>query len=397
MIRNQAAGIAVGVGLCLGVGPLDASASMADPPANTVGIADGPRTQEVDFDGGAPGVRLFGTLLLPPGAGLSKRCPAVVLVTGSGPQDRDESLAGKKPHKVLAEALAARGYAVLRYDDRGTKELGIGQSTGRFAGATLAEFSLDAQAAITFVAGRPEIDPARVAVCGHSTGGLESAMLLARGSSIRAAVLLAAPAVPGAVLLTHQTTAMLNATHRLGKSGLTDEQVARATASQTELVMAYVSGDADRLQRAAREAVAASVAIRSGDQAIPTAEQFERGAAQATAPFRETWMDHFLRYDPAPDLRASGVPVLAVFGGRDLQVASELNAGPATTALAAAGHPGSAVVILPVANHLFQSATTGLPAEYPALPGEMGPGVSILVADWLDRVMPGRDTDGASP
>lgn len=339
----------------------------------------------MEFDGGAPGVRLAGTLLLPISATGASPAPGVVLVTGSGAQDRDETIVGRKPMRVLAEALAARGFAVFRYDDRGTKDVGIGSSTGSFAGATLADFAQDAGAAITFLAARDEVDDGRVALCGHSTGGLEGAILAGQGRVPGALVLLAAPTVRGATLLVRQSEDILRTAHAQGRSGLKDDQVDALAAAQTAFIEAYVGDDQAALNSAAERVVRLSVEVRAPGAAV-TEEMLALGVKQALAPLQEKWMDHFLRYDPGADLRAATVPVLALFGGRDLQVSPALNVGPAEAALAEnAG--GSLVVVVPGRNHLFQASTAGLPDEYGRLTDEMGGGVADLIADWLGRVM----------
>lgn len=352
-----------------------------------ISLAGGnPNSREVDFAGGAENVRLAGTLLLPAAASGEAKVPGVVLVTGSGPQNRDEAIMGKKPFKVLAESLVARGFAVLRYDDRGTKALNIGQSTGSFAGSTLADFSMDAAAAIKYLGAQPEIDSAKIVLCGHSTGGLEAAMLLGKGQVPAAAVLLAAPAVRGSELLAHQTATILRATQGGGRTRLSEEQVEKAITLQTGLIHAAAANDESALTTAAQEAVKFTVSLQSPGLVVAD-EALAAGVAQATAPMKEAWMTHFLRYDPAADLAAARVPVLAVFGGRDVQVAAEQNAGPATVLLAKAGNADSVVAILPTSNHLFQDAKTGLMDEYGVLPDEMEPRLCSLVGEWLQRVL----------
>jgi pimeloyl-ACP methyl ester carboxylesterase len=293
---------------------------------------------------------------------------------------------GKKPFKVLAESLVARGFAVLRYDDRGTKAIGIGASTGSFAGSTLADFSEDVAAGVRFLGEQPELDAARIAVCGHSTGALETAMLLGKGGVPAAAVLLAGPSVQGSALLAEQSAAILRATQSGGRTGLTDDQVDQAIQVQTALIHAAAGDDEAAMTSAAQDAVRFTVSLQAPDMTLSD-EVLAAAVARATAPMKEVWMAHFLRYDPAADLAAAKVPVLAVFGGLDVQVSAEQNAGPVTAALAKAGDPASLVVTIPTGNHLFQNARTGLMDEYGVLPGEMGPRLCQIVGEWLERIL----------
>ncbi len=365
---------------------LAARSVSAPPAASRPASAPAFHSSDLEFAGGAPDVTLAATLLVPVGASADARVPGVVLISGSGLQDRDETILGRKPFRVLAEALAARGYAVLRYDDRGSKAAGVGASTGSAVTATLADTALDARAALRFLAARPEVDARRVVACGHSTGGLEVAMLLRAEEVSGAAVLLAAPTVSGATLLELQSVKVLAAAARLGQLALTEGQLEAAGRLQSELVRAYLAGD-DKATRAAAEAAVRFNSELQPAASAPTGEAMDRAASAAIAAFKSPWMDHFLRYDPAPDLAASRVPVLAIFGSLDLQVPPEQNAQPAVSALTAASQPASAVVTLIGRNHLFQTATSGHPAEYGRLKDEMPRELTELIADWLDRVV----------
>ncbi|MGD1914828.1 MAG: alpha/beta hydrolase family protein, partial [Phycisphaerales bacterium] len=235
-------------------------------------------------------VVLAGTLLLPAGATEEASVPGVLLVTGSGPQDRDETLMGVKPFKVLAEGLVAHGYAVLRYDDRGTQGLGIGQSTGSFAGSTTADFADDAAAAASFLAEQPAIDGSRVVVCGHSTGGLVTAKLLGRGEVPAAAVLLAAPSVIGWELLAYQSNKMVRETDKIQPTGLSDDQLDELDRVQTAVIKSVAVGTEEEQKEAARGAIAFNVGLAGGDLSEFTPEMMDAAIEQALAPLRDPWM-----------------------------------------------------------------------------------------------------------
>ena len=332
-------------------------------------------------------VVLAGTLLLPAGATEEASVPGVLLVTGSGPQDRDETLMGVKPFKVLAEGLVAHGYAVLRYDDRGTQGLGIGQSTGSFAGSTTADFADDAAAAASFLAEQPAIDGSRVVVCGHSTGGLVTAKLLGRGEVPAAAVLLAAPSVIGWELLAYQSNKMVRETDKIQPTGLSDDQLDELDRVQTAVIKSVAVGTEEEQKEAARGAIAFNVGLAGGDLSEFTPEMMDAAIEQALAPLRDPWMAYFLSYDPAEDLAAASVPVLAVFGGLDVQVAPEQNVERMSAHLRASRHELSTSITLESQNHLFQKAETGLIMEYATAGEPMQPLLIDLMVAWMDRVL----------
>lgn len=349
--------------------------------------------ESVTVPGPAPEITLAGTLLLPEGATPEFPVPGIVLVTGSGAQDRDETIFGKRPFRILAEGLVARGYAVLRYDDRGTKSLGIGESTGSFAGSTTRDFADDARAVAVFLAADPRIDADRIVICGHSTGGLVSAMLLGEGFPFAAAVLLASPSVRGAELLIHQSALIGAAANLAAGNPVSPDDFKKQTAAQSRLVLAAAGDDPGIARAAVVDAINESLRAAGMDPATFPESEKNSAIDRALTPLYETWMAAFLRYDPREDLTRSKVPVFALFGGLDLQVDPAQNAGPMTAALRDAGHPLSAVVTLPHANHLFQHAITGMITEYESLEGEMPPLLIDLISAWLDRTLATRTVD----
>lgn len=311
------------------------------------------RAEEVAFDNAeAPGVRLAGTLTLPDGEG---PFPAAILISGTGPQDRDEMVFGHKPFAVWADALTRRGIAVLRYDDRGTAG-----STGDFSASTIADFTKDAEAAFAFLASRPQIDPQRVGLIGHSEGGIIAPLVVQEGAQAAWVVTIAGPAVKGGDILVEQVRRMAEA------SGLHAEVVAANAAVQAEL-MAVVERHADDGAAARRDALASLQ-----KQGMPEA-QAEQTASQISA----DWFRWLVAHDPASSLAALDVPLLAVYGGKDVQVPADQNA-PVLSRL----KPDAEVVVLPNLNHLMQPATTGLPNEYEAIETTIDPEVLATVVDW---------------
>lgn len=315
--------------------------------------------REISFPGGAEGVTLAGSLVIPAGKGPFR---AVVMVTGSGPQDRDEALAGHRPFLVLADRLARAGIASLRYDDRG-----VAKSTGSFATATSADFALDALAAVRALRAAAGPLLSSVGVLGHSEGGLVGPMAANAGtgdSRVDFVVMLAGPAADGVQILLSQGRAIRQA---LGVSRADSDAAAELNAK----LFAALRGVHDS---AKAEAIVREELLAAG---VP-AEAIDQTVAELCSP----WMLYFLDYDPLPALRALKVPALALYGAKDLQVLSDLNAPRAKEAFAA-GDFRDKVIVLPGLNHLFQHAGTGAPSEYSAIAETMSEEAMRAVAEWI--------------
>ncbi|MBB6252777.1 alpha/beta hydrolase [Nitrospirillum iridis] len=307
----------------------------------------------------APGVRLAGTLTLPPGKG---PFPAALLITGSGPQDRDETMEGHKPFLVLADALTRRGIAVLRVDDRG-----VAQSTGDFDAATTPDFATDAAAGVAFLRTRAEIDPARIGLIGHSEGGLIAPMVANRDPAIAWLVLMAGPGLPGEDILLSQKRLIAGATG-VGAAGA--ERL--VDLDRREYAILKEEPDAERAR--ARLRLLLQGGVIGGDNRIATSEDLIEAVTKP-------WYRWFLTYDPAPALRTLRLPVLALVGSKDLQVAARENLPALRTALA--DDPLAEVREVPGLNHLFQPADTGAPSEYARIPQTIAPPVLELITDWV--------------
>ena len=316
------------------------------------------RTEEVVFDSVARGVRLSATLVVPRGKG---PFPAVVLVSGSGPQDRDESLMGHKPFAVVADHLARAGFATLRADDRG-----VGKSTGDFVAANSADFADDAEGAVRFLQSRPDIRKERIGIAGHSEGGIIAPMVAARNPEVGFLILLAGTGVPGIEVIAAQSDAIQRAVSvptdvrrrngQLQRALLDLARDLRATAGNGQPAPALVQS---RLAAVLDPFVAS---LSESERAAFTSER-----SPLEAQFREMlspWFTFFLEHDPRPVLRQVRVPVLVLNGARDLQVLPGQNVAEIVGALRSGGNRRVVSRILPGLNHLFQTCRTGAPTEY---------------------------------
>lgn len=333
--------------------------------------------REVEYDNDAGGVHLAGTLTIPEGDGPH---PAAILITGSGPQDRDESIMGHKPFLVIADHLTRHGIAVLRVDDRG-----VGGSTGSISDSTTEDFAGDVMAGIEFLRQQRGIDASKIGLIGHSEGALVAPIVAAQTSrgtdEVAFVVLLAGPGLPGAQLLSIQLEAILRA------SGVSEESIAKQIASQgilTQSVLSDEEGGDDRAVDAIRELVREQMGLDDASE-VPEAI-VDAQLAQMNSP----WFRYFLALDPRPYLKRVKCPVLALNGALDLQVPAERNLNEISRALAAGGNDDVTTSLLPGLNHLFQEAATGLPAEYAQIPQTFAPGALKKMTDWI-RLKTGLD------
>ena len=302
-------------------------------------------TEEVTFDNGD--AHLEGTLVLP--EGWSRKTPAVIFVTGSGQEDRDETIFEHKPFAVIADALARAGIASLRFDDRG-----VGGSTGDVVKATTADFRDDALAGIKLL--RERFD--RVGVIGHSEGGT-IALMLAADRQADFIVSLAGMAVSGLETLVMQTRISLQSL------GITGEE-------------------ADRFCDAVEKA--AYVRVHGGRMPFPDElelpdELKQNYQAIVSQTLQMPWMIHFLSLDMRPLLGSISCPVLALNGTRDIQVEYESNLEALRSGLPA--NPRNKIEALEGLNHLFQHCTTGAIAEYRQIEETFSPEALEMIVHWL--------------
>lgn len=329
------------------------------------------RSEDVTFANGP--VTLAGTLTTPPGKGPFR---ALVMVTGSGAQNRDEELFGFKIFGIIADHLTRHGIAVLRYDDRG-----IGGSTGSTGASTTADSSGDALAGLALLAGRPEIDRRRIGILGHSEGATVAALAAARSSDVAFIVMMAPPALPGEAVIARQQA---DAARALGASPDDIAAVQAAFKEVVEAIRANVTPEV--LQAAVRNQIAAQYDARSASSRAALGERsafVDKVLPGAMSQLRSRRMRDLIVSDPEPALTAVRCPVLAMFGGKDVQVPPDVNRPALEAAFVKGGHTKPTVTLYGDANHLFQVATTGQPSEYATLPKAFVPGFLDDATRWL--------------
>jgi pimeloyl-ACP methyl ester carboxylesterase len=328
-------------------------------------------TEEVTFQNFKANITLAGTLSIPKNG--NGKFPAVVLITGSGPQNRDEELMGHKPFLVLSDHLTKRGIAVLRYDDRG-----VGQSKGDFKTATTADFATDAESAFAYLKGRKEIDAKKIGLVGHSEGGLIAPMVAARLKEVGFIVLLAGTGIRGDKLLLMQQELIAKAS---GSPAGDIEKNRTINSRAFEMVIKSTSDET--LKADLKNYITETIKKNPGD--TPKGMTEDQFVALQMKQTTNPWMLYFIRYDPAPTLEKVKCPVLAVNGSKDLQVPPGENLQAIEKALKKGGNKQVTTIEFPGLNHLFQECKTGLPKEYAEIEQTFSPSAMNEIALWITK------------
>lgn len=334
------------------------------------------RSDSVEYEGDG-GVHLGATLTLPAGAG-RKKFPVVILITGSGLQDRDETIFDHRPFAVIADYLTRRGIAVLRADDRG-----IGRSHGGPADPTSYDYAGDVLAGIRYLRQRPEIDTTRIGLIGHSEGGLIAPIVYSRWPHLKTLILLAGPGVAGWQIILRQQTdpvrtlgpGVFDAYYSLVREKL---QILNNTLGQPDSVTLQ---QLKALFAGWKAGLADSIATPLRVQAVSP----ELFASQEKAELKP-WLRYFYATDPAAFLTQVKCPVLALNGEKDTQVDPRQNIPAIKNALKGSGARADTVV-LPGLNHLFQHCKTGELAEYPVLEESFAPEALKAIGDWTTKFL----------
>lgn len=318
--------------------------------------------EEVTFENKNASVTLSGTLTFPKETGTF---PVAILISGSGPQNRDEEFLTHKPFLVISDYLTRQGIAVLRYDDRGS-----GESTGDHNAATSLDFAKDVEAAVQYLKTRKEIDANQIGLIGHSEGGLIAPIVASKSKDIAFMVMLAGPGITGEEISLQQVKTMGT---RAGLSGDALDNEVASTKEMIALVKKHYEGGnlEEKLMAYFTEQME-----KSGEQIQE--KLMQRMIAQVNRP----WYHYFIQHDPVPFLKKVKCPVLAINGDKDVQVTPR-NLAPIEAALKAGGNKNFVVKELKGMNHLFQHCETGSMSEYAQIEETMSPEVLEMITDWI--------------
>lgn len=318
-------------------------------------------TEDITFKNSKDGISLAGTLTMPKSGA---KFPAVILVSGSGPQNRDEEIFNHKPFLVLADHLTRNGIAVLRFDDRG-----VARSEGNFKTATIDDFMTDVKSAVDYLKSRKEIDASKVGLVGHSEGGIIAPSLAATSADLSFIVLLAAPGIPGNELLLLQKERIES---QMGVPPAAVQANQKLLRGAYEIILATEADDPE-LQRKL------TTYFQTGTGGQVPESQLNKIIDQISSP----WMVGLLKYRPASVFQKVKCPVLAINGEKDLQVPAPENLGGIQSALTQAGNKKVTVKSFPNLNHLLQECKTGAIGEYAEIEQTISPLVLDEITRWL--------------
>jgi pimeloyl-ACP methyl ester carboxylesterase len=327
--------------------------------------------EEVSFENKLEKFNLAGTITYPKGEG---PFPAVILVSGSGPQDRNEEILEHKPFWIIADYLTKQGFAVLRYDDRGTAK-----SKGNFYSATSVELSQDAESALDFLKTNTKINTSKICVAGHSEGAMIAVMLAARRKDIHSIALLAGPGIPGRELLLLQQHLINRAN---GISEKTNKSIQRYNRKIYDIVHEHSSLDVAKpiLEKKIRKTLS-----KTKDSELEGYPSKEALIQQSISNVCNPWMFYFIKYNPKNDLEKVNCHVLALNGSKDLQVPPKENLG-ALQKYIPKSDKSQVFKEIPNLNHLFQECETGNPTEYGTIEQTIQGDVLKIMGEWLNSI-----------
>lgn len=325
------------------------------------------KSEEVRFSN--QDVTLAGTLTLPKGEG---PFPGLVLLTGSGPQNRDEEIFNHRPFWVIADHLSRHGVAVLRFDDRG-----VGDSGGEIGRSTTEDYAGDALAAVALLGQRPKIASDRIGLLGHSEGAASAPLAGSQSEAVAFVILLAGPGVPTSDLLALQVESLCRA------DGFAEEVIQEQVKINRRLTtLATAAGNHAAIRAEIRELILRQNELAPAESR-PAPAALEALVQGQIDQLFTPWSQYFLRYEPEAALRKLRIPVLALNGELDLQVIHSQNLPAIAAALDSAGNPDFTIRSFPGLNHMFQHATTGSVEEYGQIQETISREVLDVLTQWI--------------
>ena len=329
-------------------------------------------SEEVLFENEIDGVVLAGTFTFPKEG---NNFPAVVMISGSGGQDRNEEIFNHKPFLVIADYLTKNGIAVLRFDDRG-----IAQSTGDHSKATSEDFAKDVLSAVEFLKERKEIDKTKIGLIGHSEGGMIAPLAAVQSNDVAFIVMMAGLGIPGDSILYLQGELIQRA------EGMSEEEIQKSVKTQREIFsIVKSSNDDEKLVADLKEKFYAEYSTMTEEEKSKLGDP-EVYLNMQIKTITSPWFKYFLRFDPVPVLEKVKCPVLAINGEKDLQVPPKENLLAIETALKKGGNNNYEVKMMPGLNHLFQTSTKGAISEYGKIEETISPLALQTMLDWIKKI-----------
>lgn len=326
-------------------------------------------SEDIKFENENENIFLAGTLTLPQKEGVF---PAVVLITGSGPQNRNEELLSHKPFLVISDYLTRNGIAVLRFDDRGVNE-----SEGNFKSATSKDFASDVEAAVKYLQTRKEVDKNKIGLVGHSEGGLIAPMVASNSENISYIVLLAGPGLRGKEILLMQSELIERAS---GKNEKDIKDAGELSGQIYDMIIsAYdTTGLKEKVTEFVKQKIKENPSLANSSE-LMSDEIIRNEVSILTSP----WFQYFLKYDPADALKKVKCPILALNGSKDLQVPAKEDLEAIKKYAEEGGNKKTTVKELSNLNHLFQECTTGSPDEYSKIEQTFSPDALNEMTLWI--------------
>jgi len=374
LINNELKGTFNQSGMSL---PLDLSKKALEKPEKKLRPQDpvkpyGYHSEEISFiNQSANNIKLSGTLTVPKDV---KNPPVAVLITGSGPQDRNEELGpfNHRPFLVLSDHLTKKGIAVLRFDDRG-----VAESEGDHSIATSADFATDVGAAVDYLKTRKDINTDTIGLIGHSEGGFIAPMLASSREDIAFIVMLAGTGVSGTEILVTQGRRAAELSGASQKQLDFNEKVSKD-------IFKIINNELDTEKLTLKLTEYLNDVVTNSPKEL--VEEYTDEVVQSQIKtLSSNWFQYFIRTDPQQFLSNTTCPVLAINGEKDFQVLPELNLSAIEKALKSAGNKDYTIKELAGMNHLFQTAETGALSEYGTIEETFSPIALNVVSDWINE------------